>query len=86
VIETSAVLDLTEAFLDRGAFPEPRIEPDQILGVGGDVVTMKLTAQTWSAAPPRASASWSVATVRRRRERGSALSLSRLTLTLRMIV
>jgi len=50
------------------------------------LVTMKLTAQTWSAAPPRARASWSFATVRRHRDRGSALNLSTLILTLRMIV
>jgi len=46
VVEPTAVLDLTEAFLDRGAVAEPRFQPDQVAGVGGDVVTMKLTAQT----------------------------------------
>ena len=46
MVEPTAVLDLTEAVLDRGAVAEPRFQPDQVAGVGGDVVTMKLTAQT----------------------------------------
>ena len=37
MVEASTVLDLTEAFLDRGAVPKPRFQSDQVLGVGGDV-------------------------------------------------
>jgi hypothetical protein len=46
--------------------------------LAGMLVRMKLTAQTSSAssAPPRVNASWSGATVRVRRDRGSALSRS----------
>ena len=84
MVKATAVLDLTEAFLDRGAVAEPRFQPDEV--VRRQFVTMKLTAQTRSAAPPRARASWSFATVRRRCDRGSALSFSTLILTLRMIV
>lgn len=37
MVETSAVLDLTEALLDRGAVPKPRFQPDQVAVVGMDV-------------------------------------------------
>jgi len=36
VIEATDVLDLTEAFLDRGAVPEPGFQPDVVTVVGGD--------------------------------------------------
>jgi len=37
VVEATAVLDLTEAFLDRGPVAEPRFQPDVVTVVGGDV-------------------------------------------------
>jgi len=54
--------------------------------LAGMLVTMKLTAPTWSSWPPRAKVSWSSGMVRRRRARGSVLMSLAAIVTRRTIV
>jgi hypothetical protein len=86
VVEPAAVLGLAEAFLDAGALPEPGFQRHVVPVVGRDVGDQKADSPDVVATPLSASASWSLSTVRRRRERGSLLSLSTGILTRRMMV
>jgi len=86
VVEAGAVLDLTEAFIDRGAVAEPRCQPDVVPVVGGDVGDDEADRPDVVCIATEGEGELVLRTVRRRRDLGSALSCSTLILTRRMIV
>ena len=86
MVEATAVLDLTETFLDRGAIAEPRFQPGQVAVVRGDVRDDEADRPDVVGGATQGQGELVLRDSPGRRDRGSALSFSTLILTRRMIV